>query len=172
MSGSPGHAAGPEAPPGGALVARSASAADTERLGERLAPCLRTGDVVALSGPLGSGKTRFVAGLARGLGVGARVRSPSFTLINEYHGRLRLVHLDLYRLEPAEAEALGLEEELEKGPLVAEWGERLPARLRDEALAVAFETAGEEERVLTATAGAGRGRELLEAWRRALAEGA
>lgn len=170
MSEGPERSRGPAAPPAPAV--RSPSAEATGRLGERLAPYLLAGDVVALSGPLGSGKTCFVAGLARGLGVRSRVRSPSFTLINEYRGRLLLLHLDLYRLERVDAESLGLEEDLEKGPLVVEWGERLPARLLIEALTIRFEVAGAEERVLTAGAEAGRGLELLDDWRRALAEGA
>ena len=84
---------------------RTDSVEATERLGEALAPALRVGDVVVLQGDLGAGKTRFVSGLARGLTPGARVRSPSFTLVNEYRGpasRLTLYHLDLYRLGTVE----------------------------------------------------------------------
>jgi tRNA threonylcarbamoyladenosine biosynthesis protein TsaE len=144
---------------------RTGSAEETERLGQSLAPLLEPGDVVALEGPLGAGKTRFVAGLARGLDVKARVRSPSFTLINEYHGRLTLAHLDLYRLEPADAERLGLEEELERGALVVEWGDKLPGTLREEALAVRFEVLDESLRAIEARAARGRGAVLLAAWR-------
>ena len=138
----------------------------TERLGESLAPALETGDLVALVGELGAGKTRFVIGLARALGCGARVRSPSFAIVNEYHGRLLLLHLDLYRLAAADTETLGLEEYLERGVLVVEWGDRLPARHLAEALVLRFEGEG-ETRVVTATAAGGRGLELLEAWTRA-----
>ena len=144
---------------------RTASAEETERLGETLAPLLEAGDVVALEGPLGAGKTRFVAGLARGLEVKARVRSPSFTLINEYHGRLTLAHLDLYRLEPADAERLGLEEELERGALVVEWGDKLPGTLREDALAIRFEVLDESQRAIEARGPRGRGAALLAAWR-------
>jgi tRNA threonylcarbamoyladenosine biosynthesis protein TsaE len=139
--------------------------AATERLGEVLAAALRPGDVLVLVGPLGAGKTRLVAGLARGLGAAGRVRSPSFTLLNEYRGRLPLHHLDLYRLEGAEAEGLGLEELVEDGVLVAEWGERLPGWLRADALTIAFEVLGEESRALSAAAAGPRGCELLAAWR-------
>lgn len=139
----------------------------TESLGESLGEQLEAGDVVALSGPLGAGKTRFVAGLARGLGVKARVRSPSFTLVNEYHGRILLEHLDLYRLEPGDARGLGIEEELDRGALVVEWGEKLPAALRSEALAIRFEIVSEHVRAITAEAHAGRGAALLAAWRAA-----
>jgi len=147
----------------------SRSPADTEALGEALAPALEAGDVIVLSGPLGAGKTCFVAGLARGLACAARVRSPSFTLVNEYRGRLLLLHLDLYRVDAAGAETLGLEEQAERGVLVAEWGEKLPDGLREGALAVEFTIVSEHERGLAARAGsapgAARAAALLGAWR-------
>jgi len=149
----------------GPLELRSGSVEDTERLGARLAPALQSGDVLALSGPLGAGKTRFVAGLARALGYSGRVRSPSFTLVNEYRASLLLLHLDLYRLESSDAEGLGLEEYGERGALVVEWGEKLPARWRNEALTVAFEVVSPTERRVRASASSGRGLELLAAWR-------
>jgi len=144
---------------------RTASPEETERLGETLAPSLREGDVVALRGPLGAGKTRFVAGLARGLTPGARVRSPTFTLVNEYPGRITLVHLDLYRVEPAEVEALGLDDYLEGGALVVEWGEKLPVARRADALVLDFAIVSERERAISADAAGDRGAELLAAWR-------
>jgi tRNA threonylcarbamoyladenosine biosynthesis protein TsaE len=147
-------------------VRRTHSALETERLAARLAPALRVGDVVVLSGPLGSGKTRFVAGLASGFGLGGRVRSPSFTLVNEYGGSHGLVHADLYRLDSAEAGRLGLEEHLDEGVLVVEWGERLPEGLRREALWLSFEILSEQEREITAHARGARGETLLDAWRR------
>lgn len=140
------------------------SVEQTERLGEALAAGLAPGDVVVLTGPLGSGKTRFVAGLARGLGISSRVRSPSFTLLNEYRGRLALFHLDLYRLEAPDMDGLGLEELVERGVLVAEWGEKLPGGTRAEALTLDFEMVSEHERAVTAGAVGGRGRELLALW--------
>lgn len=147
----------------------SRSPEETEAIGAALAPALTTGDVVVLRGPLGVGKTRLVAGLARGLGVG-RVRSPSFTLVHEHAGRVPLVHVDLYRIDERDPASLGLEEALERGALVVEWGEKLPAWLRDEALEVRIEILGEAERRLVADAVRGRGLALLEAWRRAVAE--
>lgn len=146
---------------------RSRSPADTERLAAALAPALRAGDVIALSGPLGAGKTRFVAGLARGLEVGVRVRSPSFALIHEYAGRLVLFHLDLYRLEGSAVHGLGLEEALERGVLAVEWGERLPAAYRAAALWITLEPRGGENRELVIEAPEGRAAELLGAWRAA-----
>lgn len=144
---------------------RTASVEETERLGEALAPALRAGDVLALSGPLGAGKTRFVEGLARGLAAAARVRSPTYTLVNEYPGRVPLVHLDLYRVAASELDALGLDEYLERAVLAVEWGEKLPASLRAEALRLEFALVSEHERAIGARASGGRGSELLAAWR-------
>ena len=107
---------------------------DTERLAETLAGELRGGDVVLLSGPLGAGKTAFVRGLARGLGVDPdEVSSPTFTLVHEYRGgRLRLFHADLYRLGTAAAEDLGLDElGIRDGVLAIEWPDRLDHGFRD-----------------------------------------
>jgi tRNA threonylcarbamoyladenosine biosynthesis protein TsaE len=105
----------------------TASASETEAAAERLAQRLVAGDVLLLEGPLGSGKTTFVRGLARGLGVTAQVASPTFQLVRVYPGRLPLAHADLYRLDdPAPALAdLGLEELVEQGVAVIEWGDRI-----------------------------------------------
>jgi tRNA threonylcarbamoyladenosine biosynthesis protein TsaE len=106
----------------------SHSPAETESLGERWGRDAERGLVIGLSGDLGAGKTQLVKGLARGLGVTSRVHSPTFTLVNEYGGgRLRLFHLDLYRLETRrQIVAAGLEEYLQPdGLAVIEWAERL-----------------------------------------------
>jgi len=106
----------------------SHSPEETEALGEAWGRVAVTGLVIGLTGDLGAGKTQLVKGLARGLGVTARVHSPTFTLVNQYAGgRLPLFHLDLYRLEtPAQIIAAGLEEYLEKpdGVAVVEWAEK------------------------------------------------
>lgn len=150
----------------GTLEKRSTGVEGTERLGEALAAALREGDVIALRGELGVGKTRFVAGLARGLASTSRVRSPSFTLVHTHEGRVRLHHLDLYRLaSPREAEGLGLEELLETGALVAEWGERLPAAHLAEALMLSVAAGEGGTRTFAGSAFGGRGKALLEAWR-------
>lgn len=125
----------------------TASAAETEAAGERLARRLAAGDVLLLEGPLGSGKTTFVRGLARGLGVAGHVASPTFQLVRVYEGEVALAHADLYRLEdPAAALAdLGLEELLDRGVAAIEWGDRLvwPGAAR-----VRFEEEGPERRRL------------------------
>ena len=106
----------------------SHSAAETESLGEKFGRIAERGLVVALSGELGAGKTQFVKGLARGLGISACVHSPTFTLVNEYGGgRLKLFHLDLYRLETAhQILSAGVEDYLSPdGVSVVEWAERI-----------------------------------------------
>jgi tRNA threonylcarbamoyladenosine biosynthesis protein TsaE len=106
----------------------SHSPAETESLGEKFGRAVQSGVIFALSGELGAGKTQLVKGIARGLGITARVHSPTFTLVNEYSGgRLKLFHLDLYRLEtPAQILSVGLEEFLQPdGVAVIEWAERL-----------------------------------------------
>jgi tRNA threonylcarbamoyladenosine biosynthesis protein TsaE len=107
----------------------SHSPAETEALGETWGQAAKHGLVIGLSGDLGAGKTQLVKGLARGLGIAARVHSPTFTLVNEYGGgRLRLFHLDLFRLEtPAQIASAGLEDFLQPdGVAVIEWAERWP----------------------------------------------
>lgn len=106
----------------------SHSPAETEARGEQFGRAASRGQVIALSGDLGAGKTQFVRGLARGLGIAGRVHSPTFTLVNEYGGgRLKLFHLDLYRLETAEQIlSAGIEEYLKPdGVSVVEWAERI-----------------------------------------------
>ncbi len=106
----------------------SRSPAETESLGELWGRDAQHGLVIALSGDLGAGKTQLVRGIARGLGVTTRVHSPTFTLVNEYGGgRLKLFHLDLYRLEtPEQIHSAGIEEFLQPdGVAVIEWAERL-----------------------------------------------
>ena len=150
--------------PDPAAVRRSGSVAETEALGAALAAWLRVGDVVVLSGPLGAGKTRFVAGLARGLEARSKVRSPTFTLVHEYAGRVPIVHVDLYRVETEEVDGLGLEEMADRAALVVEWGERLPAGWRREALCIELEPRPDGSRAIAARATSGRGLVLLDAW--------
>jgi tRNA threonylcarbamoyladenosine biosynthesis protein TsaE len=106
----------------------SHSPAETEALGEAFGHAATSGLVIALTGGLGAGKTQFVKGLARGLAISGRVHSPTFTLVNEYHGgRFALFHLDLYRLEtPEQILSAGIAEFLQPdGVTVIEWAERV-----------------------------------------------
>lgn len=104
--------------------------AETEAAGERLGAILQPGDLVLLKGDLGAGKTTFVRGVARGCGSSAPVASPTFQLVRIYPGRIQLAHVDLYRLSSsAELVDLGLEELLDQGAVVVEWGDRLEATL-------------------------------------------
>jgi tRNA threonylcarbamoyladenosine biosynthesis protein TsaE len=127
----------------------SHSPAETESLGERWGRAARRGLVIALSGDLGAGKTQLVKGIARGLGVTARAHSPTFTLVNEYGGgRLRLFHLDLYRLETREQIfSAGIGDFLQPdGVSVIEWAERLKAELPPQTVSVQIEMLSERER--------------------------
>ena len=109
----------------------SASPAETRALARRLSRCLVSGDVLLLQGNLGAGKTEFVKGLAEGLQVTDLVTSPTFTLLNVYHGAMPLYHFDLYRLEDAEElDNIGFEEFLGgDGVAVVEWPDRFPAEM-------------------------------------------
>jgi tRNA threonylcarbamoyladenosine biosynthesis protein TsaE len=147
----------------------SRSVEETERLGEALAASLQPGDVLLLSGPLGAGKSRLVAGMARGLGYRGAVRSPTFTLINHYAARLPLDHVDLYRLESSEIPGLGLEDAAEDAVIVVEWGEKLIGPLAQDALRISIEILeGDRRRLSAAAEPDGRGASLLAAWRAAV----
>lgn len=151
-------------PGNGALAVRTASADETEALGRALGALLGPGDVVALSGDLGAGKTVMVRGIAAGTGSTARVMSPTFTLIREYAGPVPLYHADLYRIDaPAQLADLGLEELFDReGIMVIEWAERAGDALPLEHLwiAIAF-GAGVDERELSFTARGPRYAEVL-----------
>ena len=134
------------------IVRDSRGPAETRRLGERLARLLRPGDVVLLQGELGAGKTCFAQGIGRGLRVREPVKSSSFVLVNEYHGRLHVYHADLFRLEdPAEVADLALEETARDGLLLVEWPDRAPGELPPEHLLVLFEMTGARTRRISLT---------------------
>jgi tRNA threonylcarbamoyladenosine biosynthesis protein TsaE len=148
-----------------APVRISQSPGETRALGARLGRVLAPGDVVALVGELGSGKTEFVHGLAQGLKVPPEVpvASPSFALAHEYPGgRLPLIHLDLYRLEELPPELIpDLEDYLDGSRVVAvEWAERLAPLLPQDYLEVRLAWRGERTRTLTAIGHGPRSREL------------
>ena len=112
----------------------SHSEKETEQLGERLGQALSPGTVVAYTGGLGMGKTAFTRGLARGLGCTERVTSPTFTLVNEYPGRIPLFHFDMYRLPDADALFdIGWEDYLDRGGVCAvEWSENVAEALPED----------------------------------------
>ncbi len=122
------------------VVFQTKSVSETIRLGKKIGRHLIAGDVIALVGELGAGKTQFIKGLASGVGVKNHryISSPSFTLINEYQGRIPFYHIDLFRLKTEEeAEELGLEEYCHgDGVTAIEWADRVPSLLRDELLRI------------------------------------
>jgi tRNA threonylcarbamoyladenosine biosynthesis protein TsaE len=129
MTSSRGSDAEKPRPPAGETI-ETRSAAETEGVGRRIGETLPGGTVVLLVGDLGAGKTAFVRGLAAGLGIDpSDVSSPTFTLVQEYRGRCRLQHVDLYRLSHwQDIEELGIDEFVAHGDVVAiEWADRLPA---------------------------------------------
>ncbi len=130
-------------------VVRTESAAATVALGARLGEVLRAGDVVALAGELGAGKTTFVQGIGQGLGVRGPITSPTFTLVGEYDGRLHLYHVDVYRLGDAAAEALafGLDDLLGgDGVTVIEWAVQVRDILPESCLWVTLDTTADTQR--------------------------
>jgi len=126
----------------------SKSPSDTIAIGKHIGKSAQTGDLFLLYGELGAGKTQLVKGLARGIGIDDwhYVLSPSFTLVNIYEGRTDLCHVDLYRLESGDVEALDIEEFLDKGVVAVEWAERFP--LWQKAIKVTLLVTGEEERTI------------------------
>ncbi len=136
----------------------------TQQLAETLAHLLAAGDVLALQGDLGAGKTNFVQGLARGLGITEDVNSPTFILANEYlSGRLPLYHIDAYRLEnAAEARGFGLDDYLNgDGVTVVEWADRVRAALPDDVLWFGLTYLDETKRRIEVTAFGTRSTQLL-----------
>ena len=130
------------------MVFHSESEDDTRAIAVTLAAGLTAGSVLLLSGDLGAGKTAFVRGLAEGLGIRAdEVTSPTFTLVHEYRGgRLPLIHVDLYRLDRADLDDIGLDEDLAvRGVVAIEWAERLSRRVRG-AVAVTIADGGGDRR--------------------------
>jgi tRNA threonylcarbamoyladenosine biosynthesis protein TsaE len=126
---------------------------ETIKFGQRIGALLSAGDVVALIGPLGSGKTWLTKGIALGLGVdpGMIITSPSFSLVNEYPAGLTLYHMDLYRLERiADILATGLEEYLyNDGVAVVEWADRLPEILPEWCITASFDILDDQSRDIT-----------------------
>jgi len=132
------------------VVVNTKSSIETIRTGKGIGSRLLPGDVVALVGELGAGKTQFIKGMATGVGVGkpTYISSPSFTLINEYPGRIPFYHIDLFRLEwEKEAEELGLEDYFQgEGITAIEWADKIPALLPKEMLLIHIAYTGKNTR--------------------------
>jgi tRNA threonylcarbamoyladenosine biosynthesis protein TsaE len=137
------------------LVTRSPE--ETEVAGERLAATLQPGDVVAVTGELGAGKTCLIGGIVRGLGVSRAASSPTFVLVNQYRGRLPVFHLDAYRTESlSEVLDLGFDEYLSAGGvLLIEWADKLAPLISPRAIWIHLEGLGEEPREITIQAPGG-----------------
>ena len=134
------------------ILTKTHSREETHALGKKIGDLITTPMIIALSGDLGSGKTAFVQGLAKGLEVPDQyyITSPTFTLINEYPGRLHLFHVDLYRLEGlVDAEQIGIYDILQgEGVVAIEWAEKLPESAFEDYLAITFEIIADESRQL------------------------
>lgn len=128
------------------------SFAETQELARQIGESIQGPAVIALNGDLGSGKTTFVQGLAQGLDIPQDyyITSPTFTLINEYPGRLSLFHVDLYRLpSPADTEEIGLDEILSSdGVCAIEWADKLPLDYLSDHLSIQFEIPDDEIRIM------------------------
>jgi len=142
------------------------SVSETSRIGKSIGSLLLPGDVVALVGELGTGKTQFIKGLAAGVGVGkpTYIASPSFTLINEYAGKVPFYHIDLFRLKSEkEAEELGLEEYFQRGGITAiEWADKIPSLLPQEIFWIHIRYTGRHTRSFEMIAKGERHEELLK----------
>lgn len=126
---------------------------ETESFGRQFAGNVKPGDVLALVGQLGSGKTQFVKGLASGLGAATPATSPTFTLIHEYSGgRLTIYHFDFFRIDDRQSvERLGLDEYfLGDGVAIVEWADKFSDLIPDNARWISFETKSETQRAITA----------------------
>ena len=137
------------------MIFTTNSPAETEAVGEKLGKVLKSGTVIAYRGDLGAGKTAFTRGLARGLGCGEQVTSPTYTIVNEYlTGRMPLFHFDMYRLRSAEdLWDIGWEDYLDRGGVCAvEWSENVAEAMED-AIIVTIEKTGEEARRITIEGG-------------------
>ncbi len=136
---------------------------ETGALGERVGEACEEGSLLALTGDLGAGKTRFVKGLAVGLGAARedQVTSPTFVLTNLYRGRLTLAHMDLYRLEAVDLASIGFYDYRQDGVNAMEWADKVDEKLLGDHLRVAFEVAGESSRRLVFQARGPRSEQLL-----------
>jgi len=133
------------------MVYFSKNEAETEEVGAAFGASVPNGTVVALYGDLGAGKTAFVRGMARGMGIDARVSSPTFTIVNEYLGERELYHFDMYRLGSSEELFdIGWEDYLGRGGVCAvEWSENVSDAFEGDEITVSIEKTGDSERKIT-----------------------
>ena len=133
----------------------SKSEKDTEKIGADFSKKLTTGTVVAMYGDLGAGKTAFVRGMARGMGLDCRVSSPTFTIVNEYPGAPELIHFDMYRLSSAdELFDIGWEDYLNRGAVCAvEWSENVSDAFFGDEIKVSITKTGDTDRTITIEGG-------------------
>lgn len=133
----------------------SRSEAETEAIGEQFAKGLKKGAVIAMYGDLGAGKTAFVRGMARGMGLTCRVSSPTFTIVNEYEGDRELIHFDMYRLESSdELFEIGWEDYLARGAVCAvEWSEKVEDAFFGDEIVLRIEKLSDNERRITVEEG-------------------
>ncbi len=138
---------------------------ETAALGRKVGEGCGPGTLLALTGELGSGKTRFAKGVALGLGVAddRTVTSPTFVLMNLYEGRVRMAHFDLYRLDRADLASLGFHDVRDDSVVVVEWAERADERLLGDHVRVSFEVTGERSRRLMFQPRGPRSEDLLRA---------
>lgn len=155
------------------LTIESENLEATDRIGRRLGAALACGQVIALIGPLGSGKTMLVKGMAGGAGVNdlRQVNSPTFVMVNEYDGYssgpdLRIFHIDAYRLSGSDdLEALGFDEMCVRGAVVIEWADRVSELLPTDVLTIEIEPVDDHRRRLQCTAAGPLARKLIAALR-------
>jgi tRNA threonylcarbamoyladenosine biosynthesis protein TsaE len=146
------------------MMVETQSPEETAALGRRIGERCEAGTLLALVGDLGAGKTRFVKGLAAGLGIEeSRVTSPTFVLMNLYEGRIRLAHFDLYRLESVDLPSLGYYDVRDEGAVVMEWADKVDETLLGDHVRIDFSLTGERSRRLMLHARGERSRKFLQA---------
>lgn len=134
----------------------SNSEKETEMFGERFASFLKGNEVISFTGDLGAGKTAFIRGMARGLGIAERVTSPTFTIVNEYTGKRNLFHFDMYRLSgPEELYDIGWEDYLKRDGICAiEWSEVVSDAIPEDAIHVELKNGeNDSQRIITVSGG-------------------
>jgi tRNA threonylcarbamoyladenosine biosynthesis protein TsaE len=146
------------------MIVDTSSPEETAALGRRIGERCAPGTLLALVGDLGAGKTRFVKGVAAGLGIPEdKVTSPTFVLMNLYEGRIRLAHFDLYRLESVDLPSLGFYDVRDDGAVVVEWADKVDEKLLGDHVRIEFTLTGERSRRLMIHARGERSAEFVRA---------